>query len=46
MVWHAESVREDAVANLGRILTDTLDRIRTEVFRPPTAPPDSEPHED
>ena len=35
VAWQAGSLSEDAVGNLGRILTDTLNRIRTEVFRAP-----------
>jgi len=35
VAWQAEALSEDAVANLGRILTDALNRIRNEVFRPP-----------
>ena len=31
----AENVSDDAVGNLGRILFDTLNKIRTEVFRSP-----------
>jgi DNA-binding PadR family transcriptional regulator len=31
----AENLSDDAVGNLGRILFDTLNRIRTEVFRTP-----------
>jgi DNA-binding PadR family transcriptional regulator len=33
--WQAETLSEDAVGNLGRILTDALNRIRNEVFRQP-----------
>lgn len=43
----AENAGEDAVGSLGRILGDTLNRIRTEVFKPqdppPTGPKDSNP---
>jgi len=35
VAWQAEALSEDAVGNLGRILTDALNRIRNEVFRPP-----------
>ncbi len=35
VAWQAESLSEDAVGNLGRILTDALNRIKNEVFRPP-----------
>jgi DNA-binding PadR family transcriptional regulator len=35
VAWQAEALSEDAVGNLSRILTDALNRIRTEVFRPP-----------
>jgi hypothetical protein len=35
VAWQAEALREDAVSNLGRILSDALNRIRNEVFRPP-----------
>jgi len=35
VAWQAEALREDAVGNLGRILTDALNRIKNEVFRPP-----------
>ncbi len=35
VAWQAEALREDAVGNLGRILTDALNRIKDEVFRPP-----------
>jgi DNA-binding PadR family transcriptional regulator len=35
VAWQAGSLSEDAVGNLGRILTDALNRIRTEVFRGP-----------
>jgi DNA-binding PadR family transcriptional regulator len=41
VAWQAEALSEDAVSNLGRILTDALGRIRNEVFRPsgePTEP--------
>ena len=34
VAWQAEALSEDAVGNLGRILTDALNRIRAEVFRP------------
>jgi len=34
VAWQAEALSEDAVGNLGRILTDALSRIRNEVFRP------------
>jgi DNA-binding PadR family transcriptional regulator len=34
VAWQAEALSEDAVGNLGRILTDALNRIRNEVFRP------------
>ncbi|HUC58606.1 MAG TPA: helix-turn-helix transcriptional regulator [Streptosporangiaceae bacterium] len=34
---HAENMGEDTVGNLGRILGDALNRIRTEVFRAPDA---------
>jgi DNA-binding PadR family transcriptional regulator len=34
VAWQAEALSEDAVGNLGRILTDALNRIRDEVFRP------------
>ena len=37
VAWQAEALSEDAVGNLGRILTDALNRIRNEVFRPPGA---------
>jgi DNA-binding PadR family transcriptional regulator len=42
VAWQAEALSEDAVGNLGRILTDALNRIRNEVFRPPgpTSPGD------
>ena len=35
VAWQAEALSEDAVGNLGQILTDALNRIRNEVFRPP-----------
>jgi DNA-binding PadR family transcriptional regulator len=35
VAWPAEALREDAVGNLGRILSDALNRIKDEVFRPP-----------
>ncbi|MDR2984918.1 MAG: hypothetical protein LBV34_08755, partial [Nocardiopsaceae bacterium] len=35
VAWQAEALSEDAVGNLSRILTDALNRIRSEVFRPP-----------
>jgi DNA-binding PadR family transcriptional regulator len=35
VAWQADALREDAVGNLGRILTDALNRIKNEVFRPP-----------
>jgi len=35
VAWQAEALSEDAVGNLGEILTDALNRIRNEVFRPP-----------
>ncbi len=35
VAWQAGSLSEDAVGNLGHILTDALNRIRTEVFRAP-----------
>ncbi len=35
VAWQAEALSEDAVGDLGRILTDALNRIRNEVFRPP-----------
>ena len=35
VAWQAEALSEDAVGNLGRILTDALNRIRNEVFRSP-----------
>jgi DNA-binding PadR family transcriptional regulator len=35
VAWPAEALSEDAVGNLGRILTDALNRIKNEVFRPP-----------
>jgi DNA-binding PadR family transcriptional regulator len=38
VAWQAEALSEDAVSNLGRILTDALSRIRNEVFRPPGEP--------
>src|SRR5215813_6087052 len=38
VAWQAEALSEDAVSNLGRILTDALNRIRNEVFRPPGPP--------
>jgi DNA-binding PadR family transcriptional regulator len=38
VAWQAEALSEDAVGNLGRILTDALNRIRNEVFRPPGTP--------
>ncbi len=41
VAWQAGTLSEDAVGNLGKILTDTLNRIRTEVFRP-AGSPDSE----
>ncbi len=43
VAWQAEALSEDAVGNLGRILTDALNRIRNEVFRPPGAsgPPEA-----
>jgi DNA-binding PadR family transcriptional regulator len=34
VAWQAETLSEDAVGNLSRILSDALNRIRTEVFRP------------
>jgi DNA-binding PadR family transcriptional regulator len=34
VAWQAEALSEDAVGNLGRILTEALNRIRNEVFRP------------
>jgi DNA-binding PadR family transcriptional regulator len=49
---HAEGLGEDTVGNLGRILGDALNRIRTEVFRTPDpadpAPPSEQapnPHD-
>jgi hypothetical protein len=41
----AEDAGEDAVGSLGRILGDTLNRIRTEVFKPQDhpAPPPPDP---
>ena len=38
VAWQAEALSEDAVSNLGRILTDALNRIRNEVFRSPGTP--------
>jgi DNA-binding PadR family transcriptional regulator len=38
VAWQAEVLSEDAVSNLGRILTDALNRIRNEVFRQPGPP--------
>jgi len=35
VAWQTEALSEDAVGNLGRILTDALNRVRNEVFRPP-----------
>ncbi len=35
VAWPAEALSDDAVGNLGRILTDALNRIKNEVFRPP-----------
>jgi DNA-binding PadR family transcriptional regulator len=36
---NAEMLSEDAAGNLGRILNDTLNRIKTEVFRAPAGQP-------
>jgi DNA-binding PadR family transcriptional regulator len=36
---NAEMLSEDAVGNLGRILNETLNRIKTEVFRAPAGQP-------
>lgn len=40
VAWQAGVLSEDAVGNLGRILTDALNRIRNEVFRAPESSED------
>jgi DNA-binding PadR family transcriptional regulator len=41
--WQAQAVSEDALRDLRGILDETIDRIKTEIFKGKTSPPDDHP---